>query len=335
MNQDLYLACQKKSAGIDIRTWNQLAEQWNISNGKILKDRFLRAQKTNNYGESTKTLLDVFTDKTINIVPKKLPKILIFDIETSPVSALLWPPLNRETRVPIDNLLTDWHLFSWAGKWLFQNETFGEVIDSQKIKYARANGDKYTDDKSVVMSLYEKFNEADIVVGYNTNSFDIKKMNTRFAFYEKNPPLPYKSIDLYETVKNKFSATSSKLDFINEFLGLDVKLGTGMALWKNAWYGDKKSLQEMYTYNLNDTAITEELYLRLQSWISNHPNINLFYDEEKHTCRNCGKEIKLIEDKFHYTPTGKYNLYSCGGCGATLRGRKNILSKTKRETIYI
>ena len=44
------------------------------------------------------------------------PKILTFDIETSPVEAYVWGLWDQN--IPIDFVKTDWTIFAWAAKWL-------------------------------------------------------------------------------------------------------------------------------------------------------------------------------------------------------------------------
>jgi len=69
----------------------------------------------------------------------------------------------------------------------------------------------------------------------------------------------------------------------------------------------------MEAYNRQDVVLLEPLYERLLPWITNHPNLRLTGDPEG--CPNCGA-TELRREGFALTATGKYQRWSCKGCGA-------------------
>lgn len=336
MNQETYDECLRyyqNNNGTPF--WNKLAQKYGFPSGEAIRSAFRREKQRKEKRDITSLQYVGGSPSVQSIVPKKLPKVLIFDVETSYASALLWPQFHGKQHIPIDNMLTDWYTFCWAGKWLFQNETFGALINPDNILRARRNFDRDTDDYDVIKPLWDKLNEADCVIGYNSNSFDIRKMNARFLKYDLNPPLPFRSIDLYETVKTQFETSSGKLDFINSYLNIPVKLGTDGKLWRECWMGNSESLEKMYEYNINDAEITESLYLKIRKWIKNHPNFNIYDDAVVgDKCKICHKDLEW-QDKYHTTPVGKYQIFRCSGCGTVGRSRDNVLSKEKRKTLYI
>ena len=46
-------------------------------------------------------------------------KILIFDIETSPMEAYAWGTFKEN--IPIQRIKKDWFVMTWAAKWLDQH----------------------------------------------------------------------------------------------------------------------------------------------------------------------------------------------------------------------
>ncbi len=249
-------------------------------------------------------------------------KILLFDAETSPICALVWGLWEQD--IYLDAILQDWHYLSWSAKWLFSDKIMSDVLTSNEAKIHS--------DKRIVQSMWKLLNEADIVIAHNGNSFDVKKLNTRFLFHKIPPPRAYQSIDTLIVAKYTFKFSSNKLAYINKFLGLPQKMDTEFDLWKKCYEGDRKSLKLMEEYNRNDVSILEDLYLRLRPYIKGHPNLNLWSVENISICPNCAS--KNLKWEGHYpTYTGRYAAFRCVDCGAVGRSRQLDLSKEKRKSI--
>lgn len=254
--------------------------------------------------------------------PKENAKILLLDVETTPINAFIWGLWDQT--ISIDAIIQDWHFICWSAKWIFTTEILTDCLTSEEAKNH--------DDIRVSKSLWELLNQADIVVSHNGNKFDLKRMNTRFLYHNMLPPTEYKTIDTLKIAREQFSFTSNKLDYINKFLGLQEKTETGYDLWRRCFYGDEKALHEMQRYNMNDVSILEDLYLYLRPYIKGHPNLNLWSVESISICPNCGSK-ELIWKGNYYTNTLRYSAFRCTDCGAVGRAKTNNLSKEKRATI--
>lgn len=253
------------------------------------------------------------------------PKILVFDIETSLLVGVtfgVW-----KTNITHEKILKQWNMISWAAKWLFEPEVFGDVQTSEEA----FNGD----DKRICQSLWEMIDEADIIIAHNGDKFDIKKMNTRFLVNGLTPPSPYRSIDTLKAVKQMFGFSHNRLQAINDILGIDVKTEhSGIDMWIQVLKGDEEALNEMFDYNKNDVVILEELYLAIRAWIPNHPNVAVFYDSDVNVCHKCGSPFLIEkEGNFHQTQIGLYKTYQCGECGAYSKGRERVGSTTKLTNV--
>lgn len=254
---------------------------------------------------------------------RKLPKILIFDIETSPMKAYVWK--RWKENISLDQTISEWFVICWSAKWLYSSEVLGDVVTPEEAIHE--------DDKRVVTSLWKLFNEADIVVAHNGKRFDVPKMNSRFICNDLPPTTPYYIIDTLEVAKKQFGFSSNKLDALATYFGFDHKLDTDFNLWKTCLEGNQESLNYMLEYNKRDVTLLEEVYLKLRPWIKNHPNLGN-YDNNSMVCSNCGSSnLLLLQDKYYKTQIGTYNLYRCQ-CGCVSRGRVN-LNKNKVQTISI
>ena len=247
----------------------------------------------------------------------KLPKILIFDIETAPMAAYVWR--RYKENISLEQTISESYMLCWSAKWLYNEEVMGDCLTDVETLLEN--------DERIVKSLYNLIDEADILIAYNGKNFDIPYMNQRFLVYGLPPYTPSQIIDPYETAKNVFRFSSNKMDNIATQLGLQNKIKTDFSLWKRCVEGDEEALKEMLKYNKQDVVVLEEIYCRVLPWIKNHPNIST-YLQDKDVCVKCGSEKIEKLNRYFYTPSGKYELYRCKQCGSIFRGKKNLNKDT-------
>jgi len=254
----------------------------------------------------------------------KVPKVLIFDLETSLSQVLTFRFF--KANIPHDNIQVPSHLHSWAGKWLNEAEVFGDVQTSEEAE-------KH-DDKRITKSLWKVIDEADIIIAHNCNNFDKKVANTRFILNGMKPPSPYSVVDTLLVARKEFRLASNKLDYLGQIMVQDEKIHTDLDLWRGCFGGDEKSLTQMYDYNKQDVLLLEEVYYELRPWIHSHPNMAIYAEANEETCSNCGVS-DLSECGNYVTPAGRFDALRCNSCGAILRRRKSTLSKGQRENLLI
>lgn len=246
--------------------------------------------------------------------PKKL-RVLILDIETSPMKAWIWR--RWKENIYFDQTIQEWFMLSWSAKWLGEREAFGDVLTSEEVAKE--------DDKRILMSLYELLNEADIVVAHNGIKFDIPKINTRFILNDVPIPTPYKQVDTYYVAKKQFGFSSSSLDALATFFGFPNKDPHDFQLWKECMEGKEESLLRLLKYNKKDVEILEKVYIKLRPWIKNHPNVNVITNSPEPMCTHCGStNIEEIEDASYNTQAYKYSVFRCKDCGAIFRSKQRI-----------
>lgn len=245
------------------------------------------------------------------------PRILIFDIECTPFVAYSWGP---KFNVNLIDFIEDWHLLSFAYKWLGEDEV--HVVSQRQFKrdYKRNR----RDDRRVAQELWKLLDEADIVVAHNGARFDTKKSNARFAVHGLGRPSPYYVVDTLHVAKRSFNFGSNSLNDLAKFLGLGAKLQhTGFDLWLGCMAGKNESWQTMEDYNVQDVALLEKLYLRFrdEGWIVNHPNLGTISGRPS-GCPACGSS-KLVQRGYRSTSAYRYPRYRCSDCGSWSRGAKS------------
>ena len=225
------------------------------------------------------------------------PNILLFDIETRPILGYVWGLYEQDVIAVKEHT----SIMCFAYKWVGEKIQVKGLIDCKNKK----------SDKELIEDLWELFDKADIIIAQNGDNFDIKKVNTRFAFYKFSPPSPYKTIDTLKQARKHFGFESNKLDDLGEFLGLGRKVKhEGFEMWIGCIAGKRKWWDKMKQYNLQDVKLLERVYLRLRPYIKNTPNLSVFLGI---VCPKCGSK-DLNSRGFNYTQTGKYRRFYCKKC---------------------
>jgi hypothetical protein len=180
-----------------------------------------------------------------------------------------------------------------------------------------------------VRRAHELMDEADILVHYNGDSFDIKHLNREFVEAGLAPPSPSRSVDLYKEVKKRFRFPSNKLDYVAQKLGVGGKVShTGHKLWVDCLNQDPKAWALMRRYNIGDVRLTEKLYDRLRPWIHGHPHLGLFTGEER-SCDKCGS-TNLKQEGRTTTAVTAYVRFQCEDCGGWSRMNHRKAAVTMR-----
>ena len=245
------------------------------------------------------------------IVTKAMPRVLVFDIETLPLEVYSWGAYQQF--VAPENIIKDWSLTCWSAKWLTEPEVFGAVVTRQEAVDRN--------DERILKPLWKLVNKADILIGHNSNKFDIKRINTRFLLYGMGDTLPVTSIDTLSASRVKFSFSSFKLDYVNKYLGLNGKNETSMDDYRACARGDRKALQKMYAYNRNDVLIEEEYYMRIRSYIR-HPNFAAWQsrivelEEGEEQCPVCTRVITQFGGRWRSPAGYEYAAFRCPHCQA-------------------
>jgi len=268
-----------------------------------------------------------FLSGDISSIANKFPKVLLFDIETSPLSAYIFQKSIWKANVSDEQVISEWFMLTWSAKWLFDDNIITERLTGKEAKDE--------DDSRIVGGLWKLLDEADIVIAHNGDGFDIPNMNTRFIILGFSPPSPYQTIDTKAVASKQFGFTHNSLNALARLFEFDAKKDTDFDLWKKCREGDEESLKYMQEYNIGDVELLEKVYLKLRPWIRNHPNIGLYVDSDSTTCPNCGSDkITWLKDKFHYTGVSKFPIFVCE-CGAYGRGRTSVITKKTNPNLGI
>lgn len=241
------------------------------------------------------------------------PRVLVYDIETAPIIGTIWSKYEADMIWSIQ----DWYILGFSYRW------HGERMKTKSVflpDFKRFKKDQ-SDDYEVVQRLWELFNEADVVVAHNGNSFDQKKSQARMVIHGLTPPSPYQQVDTKLVARRSFNFTSNKLDDLGEYLGLGKKLKTDKSLWQGCMAGDLKAFKYMRKYCDRDVELLDKVYTKLKAWDKQHPNMANIANRPK-ACPHCLSEKGMLAAGNIYTKTGVFQRFQCKACGSYSRLRK-------------
>lgn len=272
----------------------------------------------------TNARASVRTSKPTTSTPVNGQRILILDIETTPMQAYVWK--RWKENISLDQTIAEWFMICWSAKWLGEGGTFGDCCTPDEMLEE--------DDMRICYSLWNVLNEADIVIAHNGSHFDIPMINSRLAIHGFLPPSPYRQIDTLDVAKKSFKFSSNKLDALAGYFNIEHKDPTDFKLWKACMEGDQEALNYMFSYNKKDVEILEQVYYKIRPWIKNHPNLATINMTKELLCPVCGSHNVIpIPGKFSGTAISQYQVYRCKDCFAVVRGREKINEKVQLTPI--
>jgi hypothetical protein len=143
-------------------------------------------------------------------------KILLIDIETSP--HLSWHFGRWKQNIPAKHTLKESRVLCWAAKWYGTKRTY----------FMSRWGHGH---EAMLQGVWKMMDEADVVIGYNSKKFDVKRLNSEFIRLGWEQPSPYEQVDLLQQVKKHFAFSANRLDDVLTELGLENKQSnSGMEL---------------------------------------------------------------------------------------------------------
>lgn len=231
-----------------------------------------------------------------------MSKILILDIETKPTVAYIWRAWDENTTP--DKVIEVGGLLCWSAKWLGEKD---------KLFYS-----EWADGKSEMLHvLRSTLNEADAVVTYNGDKFDLPIIQGEFLLAGMVPSAPLTSIDVIRSVK-KLGFLMNRLAFVGPLLNVGGKMKhEGFNLWKKVMDGDVAAQNRMKRYNIQDVVLLERLYKKIIPFIKNHPHLG----KDRAECGACGSNNTQSRG-FRRTKFFKIQRVQCQDCGSWSEGKR-------------
>ena len=257
-------------------------------------------------------------------------RVLILDVELSKAIYYAFPSY-KPVKLNLKDKIQDQFMLTAAWKWWGEDEThLVTVLDDKK----RLRKDP-TDDYHVVKTLCEQVEKADIVIGHNSDAFDIKHL-AFMAYTHGLDALPVThSIDTLKQARKRFKNDSLSMDEICKRRGLTHKtdVPNKNQVWNDATDGCPEAIQIIGDYNIDDVDVQEEMFEDMLPWMVNIPSLHLKEGAESkgRICAACGEEHDFQWRGYWYNKqrTTKHRRFKCMSCGTWGTDKSvNLLSKT-------
>lgn len=251
------------------------------------------------------------TKQLVNVErPKRKPRILVFDIETSPNLVYTFGLFNQN--ISLEQVVKETSLLSISWKFLGEPETFYMQVDQ--------NQQDLWDDKELCQAVSALFQNVDAVIGHNITRFDLPVIRGRLYHHNLPQLPPVNEIDTLVMASHAGKHLSRKLAHLTkglQFTKMSHAKFPGFALWRECLARNPAAWEEMERYNRMDVISNEALFERLRPFSKVH--IPGFQTGEL-CCPKCGsKDLKkrgVLE-----TRGGWYQRYKCSSCGGWSQSR--------------
>lgn len=232
-------------------------------------------------------------------------KVLLYDIETSPLVGLTWGRYEQN----VAKIIRDREVLSIAWKW----------ADAPRVYCLDRKGSMEVDgDRGILEQFAKEFEKADVVVAHNLKKFDHKVVKSRMLKHGLAPVKPLMMVDTLVEARTHFSFSGGNgLEALCEFLGIGEKLKhQGINMWWDCMQDKHSAWQEMIRYNKHDVfPLLDGLYKRLEPWVSNRPALARLYNETlpHGTCPFCAS-TKTRKRGFNVSMRGRTQRHQCSDC---------------------
>lgn len=270
-------------------------------------------------------------------IKNKEPTILYFDIETLPLKTFFWQPgtqyVGHKNMLPSHDM---WGLIC-----------IQYAVNDGPVKVLRY--DKHGGTRGMIKAFDKLVLEADIVLGKNSDRFDIKMLNAMRALLDIPPIVGWEKYteDLERQMRRYFRLPSQSLDYISKKLNVGGKVSMDMSDWINISnmkeLGDlktsgldnkalnkvslhlfkqkvnevnkvgKEALEKMCFYGAKDTEDTRILWNYLKNHFDAKFNMAIYLDK-KHGCKTCGSD-NTKKNGIRIAGKTKYQQFYCNDHG--------------------
>lgn len=248
----------------------------------------------------------------------KKPRVLIYDLETSPLQVWVWRMGDQAVRHGqlVKGEFQNYNIICITYAWL----------DGGPVRELHWD-EKTHSSKKMIEEFDAIIKTADITIGKNSDRFDVKMINTQRLLHDL-PPMPEwlgTGDDLEKQMRRFFYLPSQSLDYISDMLGYGGKIKMEMQDWVDIVTRSPnaaKKLAKMIKYGKKDVADTRDIIKKV--WPHVRPKLNMSVLTGEVVCKLCGSH-NIVKDGSTTIGATKYQKYKCkdhnGYAGRCVQGR--------------
>jgi uncharacterized protein YprB with RNaseH-like and TPR domain len=234
----------------------------------------------------------------------KQPKILFYDIETSPALAWIWH--TGKQWVGHDQLKDErkFDIICICYRWAHESK-----IHSLDWDYAKQDSAAMIEEFSYIV------NQADLVIGHNADKFDMRHVNTQRLLHNQAPIAWPTTEDTLKQLRKYFYLPSYSLDYVSKLLTGSGKDKMSFQDWIDiVEKKNKKAFTKMIAYCKRDVQKLYEVWRKVSPHCQAKVHMGLLKGFTRESCPRCGHNRPELAGKRTLT-TGRYQRYLCTICG--------------------
>lgn len=240
----------------------------------------------------------------------KKPRVLFYDVETTPLRAYIWRTgkqyVDQSSIVNGDRT----KIICIAYKWEHEKKVHALTWDIKK-----QNCDKIIEEFSKIVE------KADVAIAHNGDKFDVRQINTQRLLAKQKPIAWPTTEDSLKQLRQTFYFPSYKLDYVARLLLQNSKSPMTFKDWLDiVERKDKKAQKKMVKYCKRDVQLLADTYKILQPFLKPKVNRAILSNGK---CISCGSS--RVHSKGTTTlRSGIYPRYQCQSCGHYFRDTKKL-----------
>lgn len=242
----------------------------------------------------------------------KKPKVLFFDIETSPILAYIWRT-GSKINISHDQIKKGQKTEILCVCWKFLGDrTVSKLSWNMKTR----------DSSQLVKEFTKVVESADVVIAHNGDSFDIKHLNAQRLMNNQDPINWPTSEDTLKNFRKVFNLPSHRLDYISKIL-----LGAGKAPMNfDDWVQivenrSKTHMDKMVRYCQRDVRLLERVFKKASKFFPVKAHRGVIAKADRDACPHCASDHVVIRG-YNIKKVGKYQALQCRDCSHYFQGRK-------------
>jgi len=231
----------------------------------------------------------------------RMPRVLVYDIETTPVLAWIWRCGEQVVNHgQLHSEVNTTKIICITYRWLHESKAKALIFNLKTL-----------DDSEIVKQFDVLVKQADVIIGKNNNRFDNKHINFRRMIHGL-PAIPdwtTMSDDLEVQMRRHFNMQSYSLDYFSKLMGQSGKIKMELQDWIDiVQFKNKKKLKKMVTYGKKDADDTAELILKVWPYVT--PKFNYATHLDTACCITCGHS-GITKDRIKTQSSGQVQTFWC------------------------
>jgi DNA polymerase III epsilon subunit-like protein len=171
-------------------------------------------------------------------------------------------------------------------------------------------------DKHIIHEIVDVLRSSYIVIGQNSDRFDIPWVKGRAMFHRDHPLTNIITLDTLKLSRKNFNLNSHSLNYLSKFVLDDSKMSTKYGMWQKVMEGDVKTLNDLCNkYGKKDVVLLENVFCEMVPHCNSLPvRLSRLINDEIHSCPLCAS-LDVQKNGFRVKGKTKLQRWLCRGCG--------------------